>query len=211
MPYKDPEKQRLAQRKHYEQNIDRYNTQLEQKRAQIRGAVYTYKESHPCVDCNGYHPYYMMEFDHLDGHVKVDTVSRLVRTSTLEKVMDEIVKCELVCSNCHKQRTWFRSKLKQMYTQVNKHMEEKVSKNSAKRKDKRIEHATYVWEREQIQAAAAQSQLDKAVETIERHKADLTEAQKKEVDDQAASQRQAIKDFLLKAKQKYENKLAELQ
>jgi hypothetical protein len=90
-------------------------------------------------------------------------------------------------------------------------MEEKVSKNSAKRKDKRIEHATYVWEREQIQAAAAQSELDKAVETIERHKADLTEAQKKEVDDQAALQREAIKDFLLKAKQKYENKLAELQ
>jgi hypothetical protein len=211
MAYKDPAKQKEAQRKSYLKNIDKYEADNEAKRARVRGQIYTLKESTPCYDCHKYFPYYMTEYDHLDPSLKIDTVSRLARNSTLEKALEEIKKCELLCSNCHKQRTWLRSKLVQMQKQVKRKLEEKVSKNSAKRKDKRIQHATYVWEREQIQAAAALETLTKALEIIKRHEADLTPDQLLDVNTQADQQKEDIKEFLLKAKTKYENKLAELQ
>lgn len=58
-----------------------------------------------CADC-GYreHPV-ALEFDHLDGFTKVDNVSRMAGSASLERIMAEIAKCEVVCGNCHAIRT----------------------------------------------------------------------------------------------------------
>lgn len=48
----------------------------------------------------------VMDFDHLDGHKKVANIAVLVyRHQSLRMVMEEIKKCEVVCSNCHRVRT----------------------------------------------------------------------------------------------------------
>jgi hypothetical protein len=44
-----------------------------------------------------------MDFDHVRG-VKVTHISQLVQ-GNLQKIKDELEKCELVCSNCHRERT----------------------------------------------------------------------------------------------------------
>lgn len=210
MPYKDPVKQKAAQRKSYEKNLETNLSKAESQRARVRGQIYTLKETTPCVDCNSFFPYYMVEYDHLDPKIKVASVSRLVRSSTLEKILKEISKCELVCSNCHKKRTWLRSKLVEMKKQVDKQLGVKMPRNSAKRKEKQIEHAEFVWTREQIQAAEAQRRLDAATATILRHKDELTEDQYAEVEAETARAQETVKDFLMKAKAKYEKKIAEL-
>lgn len=47
-----------------------------------------------------------MDFDHLPGKRKVDTVSQMVTDlEPWEKILREIAKTELVCSNCHRIRT----------------------------------------------------------------------------------------------------------
>lgn len=47
-----------------------------------------------------------MEFDHQEGFEKVDTVSKMIGDGySLQKILDEINKCELVCANCHRMRT----------------------------------------------------------------------------------------------------------
>lgn len=47
-----------------------------------------------------------MEFDHLDGKEKSRSIARLVSNkTTLAKVVSEMKKCELVCANCHRDRT----------------------------------------------------------------------------------------------------------
>ena len=59
-----------------------------------------------CVDC-GYnaHPR-ALEFDHLPGTEKVANISELVRRRTpLDILAAEIAKCEVVCANCHAERT----------------------------------------------------------------------------------------------------------
>jgi GTP1/Obg family GTP-binding protein len=106
MPYKDPEKQKYAQRQHYLDNKDIYAKKNKTYRERVRDYVKEVKESSPCLDCGEWHPYYVMEFDHL--HSKEKTVSWLASKGTMKQVIEEIKKCELVCSNCHKKRTWNR-------------------------------------------------------------------------------------------------------
>jgi hypothetical protein len=67
------------------------------------------KEAEPCVDCLNYYPWWVMEYDHLPGFIKLFNISRYKNfTNDLNVVKAEVAKCELVCSNCHKHRTHLR-------------------------------------------------------------------------------------------------------
>jgi len=63
------------------------------------------KDNAQCMDCKVRYPYYVMDFDHLRdkrfslAHRKDNHISR---------IKEEIAKCELVCANCHRIRTWKR-------------------------------------------------------------------------------------------------------
>lgn len=62
-------------------------------------------KSKPCADCKRKYPPHIMDLDHVTG-TKVDAVSVMVRRKlSLERVKAEILKCEAVCSNCHRERT----------------------------------------------------------------------------------------------------------
>jgi hypothetical protein len=62
-----------------------------------------YLSCHPCVDC-GETDIVVLDFDHVRG-TKVGEVVLLLHTSTLEKTLKEIEKCEVRCSNCHRRVT----------------------------------------------------------------------------------------------------------
>lgn len=62
-------------------------------------------KSQPCVDCGVAYPHWIMDFDHVRGTKKVN-VSYLARnTVSWETIKEEIAKCDVVCANCHRQRT----------------------------------------------------------------------------------------------------------
>ncbi len=63
-----------------------------------------------CSDCGEKYPAWVMDFDHRDGQIKVSSVSKLAfrKISSFEKIKEEIEKCDLVCANCHRQRTYKR-------------------------------------------------------------------------------------------------------
>lgn len=64
----------------------------------------------PCMDCGKTYPPYVMDFDHVTGE-KLFSVSRAMgsgasgKEASKQKLLDEIAKCELVCANCHRERT----------------------------------------------------------------------------------------------------------
>lgn len=66
------------------------------------------KESSGCVDCREKYPHYMLEFDHLPGHQKLGSPTDMARNYNMQKALEEVTKCDIVCANCHKIRTWQR-------------------------------------------------------------------------------------------------------
>ena len=63
-----------------------------------------FKKNKPCADCKGLFSTVCMDFDHRDPHEKKANISRMYQ-NTMEQILDEIAKCDLVCSNCHRIRT----------------------------------------------------------------------------------------------------------
>lgn len=60
----------------------------------------------PCADCKIKYPFYVMQFDHIRD--KEFNISTAINFHTLNKIKLEIAKCEIVCANCHAERTFQR-------------------------------------------------------------------------------------------------------
>lgn len=68
-----------------------------------------FKQGKPCSDCSLLYPHYVMDFDHDPKFQKKQNLSDLSNLShSILVLQEEIEKCELVCSNCHRIRTWNR-------------------------------------------------------------------------------------------------------
>lgn len=104
MPYKDPERQRQAQRDHYLANREGYISRATIASARNREIIRKAKEK-PCADCGIQYPFYVMQFDHLGN--KEFTISSGGASSVM-RLLAEISKCEVVCANCHAERTYQR-------------------------------------------------------------------------------------------------------
>lgn len=66
-------------------------------------------KSAPCMDCGVTYPSYVMDYDHARG-VKVMSIAKIVRSGAdMEEVAAELEKCDLVCANCHRERTHRRA------------------------------------------------------------------------------------------------------
>jgi hypothetical protein len=100
---------RECNRRYHETNKQRHNAQIRERsrrlRSEIREWIRGYLSTHPCVDCGETDPV-VLEFDHLRD--KVRNVSGLVTRDNLRAVQREIAKCEVVCANCHRRRTYRR-------------------------------------------------------------------------------------------------------
>ncbi len=72
---------------------------------EVRSFVREYKrEFGMCTDCEEDYPPYILEFDHLDPTTKRFNIGDASSVPSLEALQEEIDKCDLVCSNCHKER-----------------------------------------------------------------------------------------------------------
>lgn len=82
---------KIWQAEHRQRNYDRYLEILKKS---------------ACKDC-GNSDFRVLDFDHLPGCVKRFNIARAVGASTRswKAIEDEIAKCEVVCSNCHRIRT----------------------------------------------------------------------------------------------------------
>jgi hypothetical protein len=104
MPYKNKEQQRAAQRKYYEANKEKVKEVARDRRNLVTRYIQEYKQAKGCLDCGIEYPYWVLEFDHVRG-TKLGNISSMYRTHSFDEVKAEIEKCEVVCANCHKDRT----------------------------------------------------------------------------------------------------------
>jgi hypothetical protein len=93
-------------REHYERNLEYYLAKAKRSKPRFRAAMQQMLEDLkrvPCADCGGVFPPWAMDFDHVTG-TKLCTVSRATRLGR-KGMLSEAAKCEIVCSNCHRERT----------------------------------------------------------------------------------------------------------
>lgn len=93
-------------RDHYQKNKPRYAERNAKARRGERDFVAWLKEQ-PCVDCGQSYPYYCMDFDHARGEKKFE-ISR-ASGANAKKLLEELVKCDVVCAICHRKRTVAKS------------------------------------------------------------------------------------------------------
>jgi hypothetical protein len=107
MAYKDPNKQRVALHEHYLRNRDERRAKAAAKKLERLAYLRSLKER-PCADCGQQFPHWIMDFDHTRGEKKFCIGDGYFRLAPKEVVDAEIAKCDVVCANCHKDRTWRR-------------------------------------------------------------------------------------------------------
>lgn len=111
---------RARSRKYYAENRDKHLIVVGDRNKKIkehlRQCMWDYLSANPCVDCGESDPI-VLEFDHVRGE-KSNNISTMMQNSySWTKVLAEIEKCDVRCSNCHKRKTandfgWYKHQRK---------------------------------------------------------------------------------------------------
>ena len=91
---------------HYDKKPQYYKDKALKSKQEWYAWLRTQKER-PCLDCGVAYPYYVMEYDHVRG-TKIADISQILKKGSGKQLKDELAKCELVCANCHRFRTFKR-------------------------------------------------------------------------------------------------------
>jgi hypothetical protein len=93
---------------HKSRFIEKNRRNKNRQRARLRAIMWAAKQR-PCEDCGQeFHPW-VMEFDHRDPETKQAAVANLVSKGCPDaRLLEEISKCDVVCANCHRMRTYQR-------------------------------------------------------------------------------------------------------
>lgn len=104
------ERQNKANRKcwpdYYKRNKERFRQYDKERYLENATKIRVIKDV-PCKDCGQRFPYYVMDFDHVRGEKKF-----VISGATCDywpTTLEEIEKCDVVCSNCHRIRTHSRN------------------------------------------------------------------------------------------------------
>lgn len=83
---------------------EKINLQYKARYYKVQGFLRDYKVDKGCTDC-GYNAHHAaLEFDHIIGVKRINVCN----ADSIKAAQKEIEKCEVVCSNCHKIRTYNR-------------------------------------------------------------------------------------------------------
>jgi hypothetical protein len=94
--------------KHYIDNRDIYLSRGAERRKSCKNVTDKAKDK-PCMDCGISYPSYVMDFDHRDQSEKEFTIGTAAgKGIKIERLEEEIKKCDVVCSNCHRERTYLQ-------------------------------------------------------------------------------------------------------
>lgn len=107
----NPDKARKIQREYRARNPEKVKEWNKRARNKIRkrnDKIIRKAKNRPCCDCGLSYPYYVMDFDHVRGKKEFNLGTPGL--ASVEKIMKEIAKCEVVCSNCHRIRTYGNSR-----------------------------------------------------------------------------------------------------
>lgn len=91
---------------HYERNKEKYKKGNLERRERNKLYVFSIKEKSKCMDCGVSDPR-VLDFDHVRGE-KIKTIARASWDGwSINKIDEEIAKCDVRCANCHRIKTFY--------------------------------------------------------------------------------------------------------
>ncbi len=85
--------------------VKHHNTTLRVKHKRERMLfILKYLKEHHCIGCGEDNPI-LLDFNHIRGKKTLE-ISYLVQyVYSYKRIVDEMAKCEVLCSNCHRKKT----------------------------------------------------------------------------------------------------------
>lgn len=111
----DPVKKAAYMAKWYADNPDKVDAYAEARRQEHRektNALSAYKREHGCRECGIDNPIVLV-FHHRDPAQKEFTIGNRVSRMSLERLFEEVAKCDILCSNCHLTHHYHHGRRKQ--------------------------------------------------------------------------------------------------
>jgi len=107
---------KIAIKRNYKRNLEekgeKYKQELRDRTKKnhhkIRKYIHNFKKDKKCCNCGWNEFPVILQFHHRDNEKKIGTISMM---NSFKKVKEEIMKCDLLCPNCH---YWLHSKKKYM-------------------------------------------------------------------------------------------------
>jgi hypothetical protein len=93
--------QKEYRKQHYLNNREKYLNKAKNYRKTFQNWFFDYKKNLSCELC-GENRYWVLDFHHKNPKEKDLDVSKLVSNCNKQALVDEINKCMVVCSNCHR-------------------------------------------------------------------------------------------------------------
>jgi hypothetical protein len=105
MPFKDIEKYRAYQREYkkrwYQKNKAKHISYVRKREIGMETWFRQYKATLRCEICGESHPA-CLDFHHIDPSRKKFSVSAKRDRPSLKQLQEEIAKCQVLCTNCHR-------------------------------------------------------------------------------------------------------------
>ena len=96
---------------HYKNNAEQQAAR--NKAAYLRRVEYVNNvKDVPCADCGVKYMPFAMDLDHVRGKKVANLSDMKIRLFSMDKIIEEIAKCDVVCATCHRIRTYNRMLLK---------------------------------------------------------------------------------------------------
>lgn len=93
--------QKLYRKSHYEKNKQKYIDKAKVWNDKFLDWWKDFKSSLSCTSCGENHPA-VLDFHHTDPLEKDSEVSYLVNFGNKSRILEEVNKCVVLCSNCHR-------------------------------------------------------------------------------------------------------------
>lgn len=102
MPFKDNATQRSYKREWYKNNSAKVKKEVANRKKNLLAWVREIKSSRGCSICAESHPA-CLDFHHRNSEEKEYVISKMIVDGAgRERILKEIDKCDVVCSNCHR-------------------------------------------------------------------------------------------------------------
>ncbi|MBU6231640.1 hypothetical protein KGP36_03135 [Patescibacteria group bacterium] len=96
------EKARASRRKWYQANKEKAVAKVLERKSELKEWLTEYRKNTCCETC-GENDIACLDFHHTDPSLKEISIATTIKNGwSKERILDEISKCVVLCSNCHR-------------------------------------------------------------------------------------------------------------